>query len=61
MSTLINLNDTTIEVDMLAGDMIVFPAYIPFRINPLIKGTDPNLYNERAIYLEAIIRGLSFR
>ena len=59
--TLINLNDTSFDVVMLAGDMLLFPAYIPFRINPLIKGTDPNLYNERAIYLEAIIRGLSFR
>ena len=59
--TLINLNKYSFDVDMLAGDMVVFPAYIPFRINPLNKGTDPNLHNERAIYLEAIIKGLSFR
>jgi hypothetical protein len=59
------------KVDMLPGDMVVFPAFIPFRITPLIsgsfvykdykKGLDLDLYDERVIYLEAAIRGLSFR
>tara|TARA_B100000315_G_scaffold31987_1_gene27012 strand:- start:16974 stop:17564 length:591 start_codon:yes stop_codon:yes gene_type:complete len=68
---LINLDGMEAKVDMLPGDMVVFPAFIPFRITPLInrsyrvhkyiEGLDLDLYNERVIYLEAVIRGLSFR
>ncbi len=58
---LINLDGMETKIDMLPGDMVVFPAFIPFRITPLIKGLDLDIYNERVIYLEAAIRGLSFR
>lgn len=36
------------------GDLIIFPSFVPFNITPVGK-------NERAVYLQCIIQGLSFR
>ena len=41
--------------EMKQGDLLIFPSFIPFKITPLIEE------GERATYLEAIIKGLSFR
>ena len=44
-----------VSQETMPGDLIIFPSFIPFKITPLIEE------GERATYLEAIIKGLSFR
>jgi hypothetical protein len=40
---------------MMPGDLLIFPSFIPFRVTSLLEE------GERSTYLEAIIKGLSFR
>ena len=44
-----------VSQETMPGDLIIFPSFIPFKITPLIEE------GERSTYLEAIIKGLSFR
>ena len=46
--------DQNITNNTQAGDLIIFPAFVPFHILPVQQ-------DERAIYLQCIIQGLSFR
>ena len=44
-----------VSEEMMPGDLLIFPSFMPFRVTSLPEE------GERATYLEAIIRGLSFR
>jgi len=50
-----NDHEYPVNQETMPGDLIIFPSFIPFKITSLQKE------GERAVYLEAIIRGLSFR
>ncbi len=49
-----NGEEVNVSLASEAGDLVIFPSFIPFKITPVFN-------DARVVYLQCIIQGLSFR